>query len=115
MPRVEKYSFGEIVIDGKLYTRDLIITPTRIKPNWWRKEGHELCLEDIKDVLEEDIEILVVGTGYSGLMRVLPEVYEEAEKRGIRIIVEKSAEACKVYNKLASEGKKVALAIHLTC
>ncbi|RLE92202.1 MAG: hypothetical protein DRN04_10905 [Thermoprotei archaeon] len=35
MPRVERYSFREIVIDGKLYTKDLIITPTRIKLNWW--------------------------------------------------------------------------------
>ncbi|RLE98521.1 MAG: hypothetical protein DRJ63_07535, partial [Thermoprotei archaeon] len=100
MPRVEKYSFGEIVIDEKTYTRDLIITPSKIMPNWWRRAGHELCLDDIREVLEEDIEVLVIGTGYSGLMRVLPEVYEAAEKKGIRVITEKSAEACKIYNRL---------------
>ena len=115
MPRVEKYSFGEIVIDEKTYTRDLIITPSKIMPNWRRREGHELCLDDIKEVLEEDIEVLVIGAGYSGLMRVLPEVYEAAEKKGIRVITEKSAEACKIYNRLLSEGRRVALAIHLTC
>jgi len=41
---IEHYSFGRIVIDGKEYTKDLIIYPDKIRANWWRKEGHKLRL-----------------------------------------------------------------------
>ncbi|RLE82999.1 MAG: hypothetical protein DRJ36_00055, partial [Thermoprotei archaeon] len=69
MFRVNDYKFGEIVVEGKVYSKDLILLPGRIVENWWRREGHELCLDDLKEVLKEDIEVLVVGTGYYGFMK----------------------------------------------
>lgn len=111
---IEHYSFGRIVIDGKEYTKDLIIYPDKIRANWWRKEGHKLHIEDIKEVLEYKPEILIVGTGYSGFMEVSKQVKEEIEKRNIKLIVEKTKEACKIYNQLYKKHKVVA-ALHLTC
>jgi len=48
MPNIDYYDFGVIIVDGRKYSRDLIITPKRIISNWWRVEGHKLCLEDLK-------------------------------------------------------------------
>jgi len=48
---IEHYSFGKITIDGQTYTSDLIIYPGKIDTSWWRKEGHNLQVEDLKDVL----------------------------------------------------------------
>ena len=76
---IDSYRFGQIVIDGKKYTSDVIIFPDSIKDNWWKKRGHELCLEDIAEVMAKNPEVLVVGTGASGLMRVLPEVRQVVE------------------------------------
>jgi hypothetical protein len=113
---IEHYDFGEITINGKRYFHDLIVFHTgKIKDNWWRVEGHRLSIEDIKDILKDKPEILVIGSGYDGLMRVDNNVIKTLKDAGIDVIVKKSVEACKVYNELKTKSKKVALAIHLTC
>lgn len=112
--KIESYSFGKIVIDGKEYTSDLIILPEKIKPNWWRKSGHKLCKEDIEEVLKEEIEVLIVGKGMSGIMEVLPEVVELLKSKNIELIAKDTKVACEIFNKI-SESKKVAAVLHLTC
>lgn len=113
--KIEKYEFGKIIIDGKIYTNDLIIFPNKIKQNWYRKEGHSLCIEDIKDVLDYKPEILIIGTGYSGVMDVPKNVIEEIEKLKITTIIKTTQEAVKLFNKYIEENKKVIFAVHLTC
>ena len=112
---IDEYSFGRIVIDGKTYRQDVIVYPDRVKPNWWRREGHSLCLEDLEEVLRDPPEVLVIGTGYVGLMRVPREVREKLEEMGIRVVVEKTGKAYRTFNKLLSEGRRVVAALHLTC
>ncbi|HDD72121.1 MAG TPA: hypothetical protein ENF98_00440 [Candidatus Bathyarchaeota archaeon] len=112
---IDEYSFGRIVIDGKTYRQDVIVYPDRVKPNWWRREGHSLCLEDLEEVLRDPPEVLVIGTGYVGLMRVPREVREKLEEMGIQVVVEKTGKAYRTFNKLLSEGRRVVAALHLTC
>lgn len=114
MSSIDFYGFGLIVVDGKEYSSDIIIFPDKIKSEWWRKRGHELCLDDIADVLDQKPEVLVVGTGASGLMKVLSEVKKAAQARGIKLIVESTDKACNTYNEL-SRSQKVVVAFHLTC
>ena len=90
------------------------IFPDRVRDNWWRKSGHQLCLDDIAEVIAENPEVLIVGTGASGLMKVLPEVKEVIEAQGIKLIAEPTSEACNIYNQL-SHSQKVVAALHLTC
>ncbi len=113
--RVEGYRFGRIVVSGKEYTSDVIIYPDRVRAGWWRKEGHYLHMEDLEEVLEFNPEVLVIGTGASGAMRVPGDLVEELERRGIKVIVERTEDACKTFNRLAEEGKRVVAALHLTC
>ncbi len=111
---VDSYQFGQIVISGKKYISDVIIFPDRVKDSWWRKTGHQLCLDDIAEVLTENPEVLVVGTGASGLVKVLPEVKQSLEAQGIKLIAEPTSEACNIYNQLCYSQKVVA-ALHITC
>jgi len=111
---IDSYQFGEIVVNGKKYTSDVIIFPDSVKDNWWRKTGHQLCLDDIAEVLTENPEVLVVGTGASDLMKVLPEVRQVVEAQGIELIVEATDKACHTYNQLCHSRRAVA-ALHLTC
>ena len=39
-PKIEDYRFGQMIIDGRTYTRNLVLLPDRVMANWWRKEGH---------------------------------------------------------------------------
>ncbi len=112
---IESYDFGRIVIAGQTYTSDLILLPDRVLPNWWRREGHTLHPDDLKEVLEAHPPVLVVGTGYVGRMRVLPECEALLSRQGIRLIARETREACRTYNELRRAGQKVAAALHLTC
>lgn len=111
---INSYQFGLIVVNGKNYTSDIIIFPDRVKDGWWRKTGHELCLEDIAEVMNEDPDILIVGTGESGLMKVLPEVRLGVATQGINLIMQTTDGACETYNQLCHSQKVVAV-LHLTC
>ena len=114
MNKIDSYHFGQIVINGRKYTSDVIIFPDRVQGDWWRDEGHELNLKDVADIMDENPEILLVGTGASDLMKVLPEVEREAEARNIQLIVQPTGEACEIYNQL-SPTQRVVAALHLTC
>lgn len=111
---IESYSFGEIKIDGKKFTSDLIIYPQRIDSHWWRKEGHALNIEDITDIIEASPDTLILGTGMSGLLKILPETKRFIESKGIKLISKKTEKACRLFNELCDKEKVVA-ALHLTC
>jgi hypothetical protein len=112
---IDSYGFGRIVIDGKKYTSDVIIFPNRVMSDWWRKEGHRLHINDLDEVLKEKVEVLVVGTGYFGLMKIPAETKEFMESKGLELVIQPTREAYKTYNSLVTSGKKIAAALHLTC
>ena len=114
---IEHYSFGRMIIDGKTYTSDLKIIAGKIHPNWWRKMGHTLQIEDIQDVIEAKPSVLVVGLGASGVMRLAPGVREELAQKGIECIAHPTGRATSIFNELFSQSgpQKVAGAFHLTC
>jgi hypothetical protein len=64
--------------------------------------------------MTESSEVLVVGTGASGLMKVLPEVEQSVGAQGIKLIVEATGKACLTYNQFC-HSQKVIAALHLTC
>ena len=82
--------------------------------NWWRKSGHLLQKEDLRDVIQYNPDVLIVGTGAYGLMKVPEETKKFVEAKGIKLIFGETGEACKAYNEL-KEKRKVVAAFHLTC
>ncbi len=115
--KITDYGFGRITIDGKDFTGDLKVIKGKIIPNWWRSQGHLLQLDDIKDIIDAKPEVLVVGTGAAGVMRIHPEVKGHLQKKGIALRAAKSSEAVEIFNNLMEElgPDRVSLAIHLTC
>lgn len=111
---IDSYEFGKIVIAGKIYRHDVIILPSRIMDNWRRRQGHELCLADIESIIEELPRTFIIGTGESGIMKVLEEVKKMLESKGIEIIIMETGKACEEYNRIY-KIKKTAAALHLTC
>lgn len=112
---IENYSFGQILIDGKKYNSDLIIFKDCIYDNWWRKEGHNLCIDDLKEIIDKKPDTLIIGTGSFGLMKVPEELIKHIKSSGIKqVIVKKTGDACNEYNKLNKNNNLIA-AFHLTC
>jgi hypothetical protein len=111
---IEAYEFGKIRISGKNYHNDVIVYPDHIDSKWWRKQGHALDIEDIQEALEAKPDVIIIGTGQPGLMRVPDITLEKVRKQQIEIIVMPTEKACKEFNRIASE-KKVIACLHLTC
>jgi hypothetical protein len=110
---IEEYEFGKIRVDGKEYTHDVVIIPGKII-DWWRGEGHHARASDFKDI-PDDVDILVIGTGASGVMDVDNDVAEYFRKKNIEIVIKKTADAVKEFNRLIEKNKKAGAALHLTC
>ncbi|OGO21450.1 MAG: hypothetical protein A2144_03330 [Chloroflexi bacterium RBG_16_50_9] len=114
MNKIDSYRFGQIIIDGKKYTSDVVILHDRVQANWRRHESHKLTLIDITGIIDGNPEALIVGTGAAGRMKVLPEVEEVTTARNIQLIIQPTGKACEIFNQLSSMQRMVA-ALHLTC
>ena len=113
--KIEEYRFGYIRVGSESYQRDLIILPERVIPDWWREQGHRLSLEDLREVIGCRPDILIIGTGASGVMKVPRDTCDELEDMGIEVVVTRTVEAVLEYNRLIDKGRRVAAALHLTC
>jgi hypothetical protein len=111
---IENYTFGKFVIDGKEYDSNVVLIGDNVKlarhlPN------HELSLNDFSALVEFKPDYIIIGTGASGVMPVPSDISKFIQEKGIKLIVEKTGDACKTYNSLIKEGKKVAAFLHNTC
>jgi hypothetical protein len=113
MARIDDYGFGHITIDGRDHSLDVIVLPSRVIDNWWRREGHSLALEDFDGVLDELPRHLVVGTGAHGRMQPPPDTIAALEERGHTVEVLTTDRAVRRYSEL--DESEAALAAHLTC
>lgn len=113
MARISEYSFGHIVVDGEEHRRDVIVLPSRVVGEWWRKEGHSLVPEDLDEVMDELPERLIVGCGAHGRLHPHPSVLEELRKRGIDVEALPTGDAVRRYGEL--DPARTAAALHLTC
>jgi hypothetical protein len=113
MARISDYEFGHVVVDGEQHSRDVIVLPSRVVPDWWRQDGHSLMLDDLGDVLDELPERLIVGCGAHGRLRPNPSVLEALAERGIEVEAVPTDEAVRRYGQ--SDPARTAAALHLTC
>lgn len=113
--KIDDYSYGSITVDGKIYHEDIIIFPDWVHQDWWRKEAHSLSLEDLLEVVNFKPDILVVGRGSSGIMKIPLSTKDALKDLDIELIEGDSVEAARVFNLKAKLGKRVVGAFHLTC
>lgn len=112
---IGNYAFGRMIINGREYRQDLKIINGRIVQNWRRKNGHRLDDDDIQDILSERPDFLVIGTGYSGQMRIAKSLCDRLDDLRINVTVQNTGTAVRTFNKMVHEGKIVSGAFHLTC
>jgi len=113
LARLENYSFGRLTVDGHEHTHDLIVLPSRVVGDWWRREGHSLHLEDLDGVLDDLPERLIVGCGAYGRLKPAPTVLAALRRRGVEVELLETAAAVQRYCEL--DAGRTAAALHLTC
>lgn len=113
--KIENYDFGTITVGGNTFTKDIIVCNGWIFPNWRRKEGHLLHMDDIESYLDVMKPNLVIfGTGSQGMMNIPDIVLECIRESRIQVYWDKTYDAVKYYN---DDYKDMIVmgAFHLTC
>jgi hypothetical protein len=113
--RITGYRFGRIEVDGRRYDDDLIVTPEGVVENWRRSEGHRLAVADLAEVMAAKPEIVVVGTGYFGRMRVAEETRRYLKAQGVALHAARTADAVETFDRLQKESARIVAALHLSC
>ena len=112
---IDSYQFGKIVIEGIAYNSDCLILGNSVQADWWRKQGHSLCAEDLQSILTAKPSVLVVGCGASGLMKVPENTRRVLAEHDITLEALDTGKAIERFNELSRTGNRVAAALHLTC
>jgi len=60
-----------------------------------------LSVGDVKEIIDAKPEVLVVGTGYSGLMKIQPETEQSLRSSGIELMAARTEKARQIYNDLS--------------
>ncbi|HJN62301.1 MAG TPA: MTH938/NDUFAF3 family protein [Candidatus Parcubacteria bacterium] len=119
---IEEYNFGSIAINGKTYTYDVEVRWTDEVLSWRRREHHLIDIEDLEKAIEQEPEIIVIGTGQSGTAKVTETAKREIESQGIELIIDVTEQAIKTFNVISDESeeedgrqRKIIGLFHLTC
>jgi hypothetical protein len=108
--------FGEIEVEGKRYTHDVVIDggkerKKRPSKQFREKFGHTPLSAEEK--IPWGGERLIVGTGAHGALPVMDEVITEAKRRGIEVIAAPTMEVCRLLQDV-KKGQAYAI-VHCTC
>ncbi|MEO0084054.1 MAG: MTH938/NDUFAF3 family protein [candidate division WOR-3 bacterium] len=122
--KIDGTGFGWIKINGIKYDTDVIIFANGEIENRYRNfrgDNHLVSQWEVEKIIThktvanehiEKPEILIVGTGQAGIVRVTDEAKSFLAKQGIKLIAEITPTAIEIFNK--TKDKKAAL-FHVTC
>lgn len=107
---VTHYGPGRIVVDQEHLTRACVVAPRQVLRDWGPADFAQLSQRHIHAVVALEPELVVLGTGArqrfpsAELLRPLLEA-------GIGVEVMDTGAACRTYNILVGEGRRVAAAL----
>jgi len=88
---------------------------------WQRAESHIIDKNDVQRAIEKNPDVVIIGTGESGVAQVTEKTIKFFKENKIELIIDKTAEAVKTFNILSEPSKekgkqkKVIGLFHLTC
>jgi hypothetical protein len=118
-PTIEATSFGSIIVDGEKIGHDIIIRLDGAVKKRKKKlsksvhgTSHRISLAEARYVFEEGADLLIIGTGQYGLVRLDEQAARFLDEQGCQARLMPTAKAIKAWNK--AEGNVVGL-FHVTC
>jgi hypothetical protein len=110
--------FGSIEVEGRQYDKDLIIDRGQVrkrkkKPSKPYRDQFGHTPLSAEEELPWGGGQLIVGTGANGSLPIMPEVLEEARRRGIDLTAIPTKDACQLIASL--EQAEVYAVLHVTC
>ena len=106
------YGEGYIVVNKQRHERSLVVMPERLWTDWSATTFEALAAGDLEALAALGQEVILLGTG--NLLRFpRPELMRPLLQAGIGLEVMDVHAACRTYNILVAEERKVAAALLL--
>jgi uncharacterized protein len=105
------YGAGYVLVNAARHEENLIVLPDRIEP-WSATSFESLAAENFVGLARLDLEVVLLGTGAT-LRFPSPQVTRPLVEAGIGFEVMDAQAACRTYNILAAEERRVAAALLL--
>lgn len=106
------YGEGYVAVNMEKHEKNLILLPDSIIHEWSTATSSTLSEDDMQKLLALGTEIILLGTG-NKLHFPPGALLRPFAPAGIGLEVMDTQAACRTYNILAAEGRKVAAAILL--
>lgn len=103
---ISAYEAGQVHINGRAFRSSLVIASDQLLDDWPPNSIDELISTHIDAVLRMQPEVVLLGTGQK---LAFPEIstYAALIQQGIGVEVMDTAAACRTYNILMGEGRRV--------
>ncbi|MGF1624835.1 MAG: Mth938-like domain-containing protein [Alphaproteobacteria bacterium] len=105
---IQRYGPGRFTVTGEHYSGPILVTPTEVRP-WTDKPLAAWAEADLESLfaVKPPIEILLIGTGAQ--MAPIPAALRTALRaRGVGCDGMDTGAACRTYNVLLAEARRVA-------
>ncbi|VAW62152.1 hypothetical protein MNBD_GAMMA09-276 [hydrothermal vent metagenome] len=109
---IHSYSDNGIEINNALYSKSLLISNNSLNTDWKINHIEQMGHSDWHSLLELKPEVILIGTGRE-LIFPPPSTYAPVIEQGIGIEFMNSNAACRTYNVLLSEDRRVVAGIIL--
>lgn len=107
---IRSYKPGEVTVANVTYYDNLILTPTKVFPDWLIGTFTELTPEAFTHLLALPSDVILLGTGKEQVF-LPPSFLEIAANKKKQVDTMTSSAACRTFNLLASEGREVVLGL----
>lgn len=97
---------GYVQVNDQRYERPLIVSPEQLISDWPALSFASLTEADFSHFLQFKPEVLILGTGSQHLF-AHPQLYRALSNAGIGVEFMSTPAACRTYNILAGEDRKV--------
>ena len=106
---IESYGAGSFRVSGVMHQGAVMVLPLATYP-WFAASMTEISLDNLAPVIEAKVEILLLGCGPK-MIRLAPAVRQSLRDHGIVADVMDTGAACRTYNILLAEDRRVAAAL----
>ena len=108
---IRTYGPGRFLISDREWREPVLVTPTVTTP-WKVSRAEELSLASLAALKDAPVptELLVLGCGARAIF-VPPALRAELKAAGLALEVVDTGSACRIYNVLLAEGRRVAAAL----
>ncbi len=110
--RISAYDADSVTVSGVRLRASFVLHTQRLQENVRLPRLDALRWRDLETLVDHDLQILILGTGTRQRFPA-SELFADIAARGIGLEVMDSPAACRTYNILAAEGRRVAAVVLL--